>query len=90
MEGSDDKPLFKVISSEDPSNPIIKNSCTGCWVHICQKVNDLQEHKKSKVTISGTDRFGLLDPNVARYLEELPNSEKCIKYKFKHRQEMIQ
>jgi hypothetical protein len=65
------------VSEEDPANPIIKTSCTGCWVYICSKVNDLQEHKKQKVTISGTDRFGLLDPNVARYLEELPNAEKC-------------
>lgn len=53
-------------------------------------MNDLQEHKKQKVTISGTDRFGLLDPNIARYLEELTNAEKCTKYKFKYRQDMIQ
>ena len=32
LEGSDGKPLFKVTSEEDVDNPIIKNSCTGCWV----------------------------------------------------------
>ncbi|CAD8077937.1 unnamed protein product [Paramecium primaurelia] len=85
LEGSDGKPLFKVTSEEDVDNPIIKNSCTGCWVHIYNKINELQEHKKSKVTISGTDRFGLLEANVQRYLEELQNAELCSKYKFKYR-----
>lgn len=33
LEGSDGKPLFKVTSEEDVDNPIIKNSCTGCWVY---------------------------------------------------------
>ncbi len=85
LEGTDGKPIFKVISEEDQENPIIRNSCTGCWIYICHKVNDLAEHKKVKVTISGTDRFGLLEPNVQRYLEELPGAEKCTKYKFKYR-----
>ena len=26
------KPLFKLTSHEDMDNPIIKESCTGCWV----------------------------------------------------------
>ncbi|KRX05591.1 hypothetical protein PPERSA_12769 [Pseudocohnilembus persalinus] len=85
MEGSDGRPLYKVISEEDPSNPIIKDSSTGCWVYICQKVNNLQEFKKDKVTISGTDRFGLLDSNVIRLLENMENAEKCTRYKFKFR-----
>jgi hypothetical protein len=46
-------------------------------------VNQLQDIKKDKVTISGTERFGLLEPNVVRLLEDLPNAEKCTKYKFK-------
>jgi len=32
LEGQDGKPIFKVVSEEDPENPIIKSSCTGCWV----------------------------------------------------------
>lgn len=43
----------------------------------------MQEVKKDKVTISGTERFGLLEQNVVRLLEDLPESEKCTKYKFK-------
>jgi len=26
------KPLFKLIAENDVENPIIKESCTGCWV----------------------------------------------------------
>ena len=35
LEGSDNKPLYRVTCSEDPDNPIIKDSSTGCWVYIC-------------------------------------------------------
>lgn len=54
-------------------------------MYICQRVNQLQEVKKEKVTISGTERFGLLEPNVVRLLEDLPNADKCSKYKFKYK-----
>ncbi|KAL4474706.1 hypothetical protein ABPG72_002299 [Tetrahymena utriculariae] len=83
LEGPEGKPLYRVTSAEDPDNPIVKESSTGCWVHICQRVNELQDVKKEKVTISGTERFGLLETNVIRLLEDLQNSEKCAKYKFK-------
>jgi len=83
LEGPEGKPLYRVTSSEDPENPIIKESSTGCWVYICSRVNELQDVKKEKVTISGTERFGLLDQNIVRLLEDLQNSEKCLKYNFK-------
>lgn len=83
LEGKEGKPLYRVTCSEDPDNPIIRESSTGCWVYICTRVNDLQDVKKEKVTISGTERFGLLDQNIIKLLEELPNSEKCTKYNFK-------
>lgn len=82
LEG-EGRPIYKVIPEEDSDNPIIKDSSTGCWVHICQRVNNLQDVKKEKVTISGTERFGLLEQNVVRLLEDLPEAEKCTKYKFK-------
>lgn len=85
LEGPDGKPLYRVTSSEDPDNPIVRDSSTGCWVYICIKVNDLADVKKTKVTISGTERFGLLEPNICRILEHLENAEKCTKYKFKYR-----
>ena len=84
IEG-DGRPIYKVTPEEEPDRPIIKDSSTGCWVNICQRVNQLQDVKKEKVTISGTERFGLLEPNVVRLLEDLVNSEKCSKYKFKYK-----
>lgn len=77
--------MYRVTSSEDPDNPIVRDSSTGCWVYICNKVNDLADVKKTKVTISGTERYGLLEPNICRILENLENAEKCFKYKFKYR-----
>ena len=74
-----------MFSEECPDDVIVRDSSTGCWVHICKKVNDLREIKKAKVTISGTERFGLLESNVVRLLEHLPNAEKCFKYNFKQR-----
>jgi hypothetical protein len=85
LEGQDNKPLYRVTCSEDANNPIVRDSSTGCWVHICQKVNQLQDHKKEKVTISGTERFGLLEPNINKLLEDLANSDMCYKYTFKYR-----
>lgn len=80
-----DKPLYRVTSSEDPDHPIVRESSTGCWVHICKKVNDLADQKKQKVTISGTERFGLLEPNIVKLLESLSDADKCEKYIFKSR-----
>lgn len=80
-----EKPIYKVTSSEDPENPIVRDSSTGCWVHICKKVNDLTDNDDKKVTISGTERFGLIESTVKRILEGLENSEKCVNYNFKFR-----
>lgn len=80
-----EKPLYRVTSSEDPENPIVKDSSTGCWVYICKKVNDMSENRKSKVTISGTERFGLVEETIRRILEFMPGSEQCSKYNFKYK-----
>jgi hypothetical protein len=50
MEGGQ-KPLFKLTPHEDMENPIIKESCTGCWIVVCNKINDMQKIKRTKVTI---------------------------------------
>lgn len=75
-----EKPMYKVICSEDPDHPIIKDSSTGCWIQICKRVHDLNNTKKQKVTISGTERFGLLDPLVSALIEQMPDSDNCTKY----------
>jgi hypothetical protein len=41
-----EKPIYKVTCSEDPQNPIIRDTSTGCWVHICKLVDGLAEVQK--------------------------------------------
>ena len=78
------KPKYQLTSSEDPNNPIIKESSTACWSYVCNKINDLQVRKRKKVTVSGTERFGLCEPKVIRLLESLPGVDKCAKYEKKN------
>jgi len=44
----------------------------------------MQNNKRSKVTISGTERFGLCEPSVVKLLQTLPGADKCIKYVMKN------
>lgn len=78
------RPKFKVTCKEDEYNPIIKDTCTGCWIVVCNKINDIQKNRKSKVTISGTDRFGISEPSVSKILQTLEGVEKCMKYNWKY------
>ena len=73
------KPQYKLTSNEDVNNPIIKDSSTGCWNVVGNRINELQGNKRKKVTISGTERFGLCDPKVVRLILSLPNAYKVIK-----------
>lgn len=49
---------------------------------VLRKVNEMRERKSSN-TISGPEYFGLTNPFVKEMIEELPNAEKCTKYKKK-------
>lgn len=33
-----EKPMFKVTSSEDPENPIMRESTSGCWLEFAKKI----------------------------------------------------
>jgi hypothetical protein len=44
----------------------------------------MHNNKRSKVTISGTERFGLCEMNVVKLLQMLPNSDKCVRYQMKN------
>jgi len=81
------KPQYKVTSSEDPEHPIIKDSSTACWSVVGNAINKLQGNKRKKVTISGTERFGLCDSKVAKLLCSLPNADKVIKQMSKYNED---
>ena len=74
------KPLYKVTPLDDPENSITKDSSTGCWIEICKKLNDIQHTRRSNVTVSGPERFGLSDLHVIKMIQTLPNVEKCVKF----------
>ena len=37
----DDKPVFRVTSSEFPEMPVEKDSASGAWMFFAKKINDL-------------------------------------------------
>lgn len=78
-----ERPIFKLTPHTDPENPIIKDTCTGCWIVVCNKINDIQQNRKSKVTISGTERFGLCDIKICKYFQSFPEIKYLKKYKAK-------
>lgn len=57
-------PIFKVTCSEEPNNPLIKESSSGAWIEICKRINELHGGKRQNVTVSGPDRYGLSEPGV--------------------------
>ena len=55
----------------------------GAW----KKVFDILQAKQaltSKIHLSGPDLFGLSDPRVAKAIQELPDADKCLRYKMQN------
>eukprot|EP00347_Sterkiella_histriomuscorum_P020477 403337650 len=77
------KPLYRVTPMDDPENSITRESSTGCWIDICKKINELQGNKRSTVTVSGPERFGLADINVIKLMQQLPNATRCQRYQLR-------
>ena len=71
------KPMFKVTCSEEPNNPVIKDSASGSWMDFLKRTNDIQAVKKAKPSVSGPDRFGLAEPSVLRIIQNMPNADRC-------------
>ena len=78
-----DKPKYRIVCNDNPNEPIEENSSTGCWKVVAERINELNDKKRPKVTISGTERFGLCDNIVVQLMQMLPDAEKCDKYIFK-------
>lgn len=68
LEGHD-RPMFKVTNTEDIDNPIIKSDPTECWNYIYEIAGLLNNKTIEKLAISGTERFGLLDSSVIKFIE---------------------
>ena len=68
------------INVQFRSKSKIYMSSTACWSYVCNKINDLKDKKRKKVTVSGTQKFGLCEPLVIKLLHNLPGADKCAKY----------
>lgn len=67
------------ITAQDDKDLIIRNDTpSGSWVELFCLVNKVRGIKKDKVTISGTDMFGLSHPIVSQLIQELPNATRCM------------
>jgi len=63
------KPLFKVTCSDEPDDPIIRETASGAWLIFVQRIANMQDStRKCKPSVSGPDRFGLSEPAVLRLL----------------------
>ncbi|XP_024367770.1 uncharacterized protein [Physcomitrium patens] len=70
-------PIFRVYPEDDPGLLIERDSASGSWVVICAQVNRVRGIEREKVTVSGTEMFGLSHPEVCRLIQELPGAELC-------------
>uniref|UniRef100_A0A7I4B419 ATP-dependent helicase CHD1-2/hrp3 HTH domain-containing protein n=1 Tax=Physcomitrium patens TaxID=3218 RepID=A0A7I4B419_PHYPA len=70
-------PIFRVYPEDDPNLLIERDSASGAWVVVCAQVNQVRGIERDKVTVSGTDMFGLSHPEVCRLIQELPGAELC-------------
>ena len=78
------KPVFKVTCSEAPHNPVERDTASGAWLEFVKKINQLQQTRKAKPSVSGPDRFGLSEAGVLKILQNMPNADKLKNYKTKH------
>jgi hypothetical protein len=57
-------------------------TATGVWALVIKKVNEVRQ-KDSSNAISGPEYYGFSNPTVREMIEELPNVDKCTKYRKK-------
>ncbi|KAJ7548327.1 hypothetical protein O6H91_07G007200 [Diphasiastrum complanatum] len=69
-------PIFSVTPADAPEMVIERDSASGAWVVVCATANKIRGIER-KVTISGTEMFGLSHPVVCHLIQELPGAEHC-------------
>ena len=73
-------PMFRVTPDDAPDLAVEHDSASGAWVAIEQGVLESRGIKRDKVTVRGTEMFGLSHPIVSMLIQELPNVDKCLKF----------
>jgi len=79
-----DRPQFVVTVADDPSNPIISHSPSGCWRTVLKRVMGKigSEEAQKNISVSGSMRFGLAHPVIAHLIRELPRADLCLDIDF--------
>ena len=73
-------PIFRVIADDAPNDVIERDTASGAWVEVSLRCHKLRGSQRNKVTVSGTEMFGLSHPDIAALVLELPGVEKCEKF----------
>ena len=71
---------FTLWSADAPDQCLSAKTATGVWALVIKKVNEVRQ-KDSSNAISGPEYYGFSNPLVREMIEELPNVDKCTKYK---------
>jgi len=77
-------PEFRLTPEDDQSNPVVGISATAVWTVVVKRVGALRIEeggKKTFANVSGPEYFGYANPTIARLIQQLPNAEKCTKYR---------
>ena len=82
LRGNDGRPRFSVTANDAPNDPVISPSSSSAWTTVLKMANDRKPigERRKTVTVSGPEMFGYSDSLVMAIFEELPNSNKCVKY----------
>eukprot|EP00897_Mesotaenium_endlicherianum_P009637 jgi/Mesen1/8701/ME000052S08124 len=73
--------VFRVVPADAPQMVVERDSASGAWVAVCTAVNKAKGIERDKVTISGTEMFGLSHPVVCRLIQELPGAAECANFR---------
>lgn len=75
-----DYPRFEIIPADDADSIIAGPTPDLCHAALIQTINENTE-QNNELSAQGEWFFGLTHPTVKQMLENLPNLEKCIKFK---------
>lgn len=73
------QPVFRIICNACPDVIIERNSATGAWGEVSNRINDKRGLPRGKSTASGIDMFGLSHPTVEELLKRQENYDKLFK-----------
>ncbi|OMJ11377.1 Transforming growth factor beta regulator 1 [Smittium culicis] len=76
-------PLFHIEAEDIPNNPVIATTATGAWTTVVKQVNKINNRIHSN-SASGPDYYGFSHPTIAKMIQDLPNSGKCVNYVPQH------